>query len=56
MSKPHRSQREKTPTETQPAPTEPTPPRRHPLLLLATAVAMALWLTFLLWMAVRPAH
>lgn len=34
----------------------PPPPKRRPWLLLAAAVAMALWLLFLLWMAVDTAE
>jgi hypothetical protein len=59
MAKAHRSDGMKSrskagpPSEEVAAPprVEPNPPKRHPLFLMATAVAMALWLLFLLWMA-----
>ena len=31
----------------------PDPPKRHPWFLALAALATALWLLFLLWMAVR---
>ena len=66
MSKPRRAERVKGPTKAVPAAREylpaghlppaggePNPPKRRPLFLLASAVAVALWLVFLLWMAIR---
>jgi hypothetical protein len=58
MAKPQRSEGRKPRPKPAPAVDErlspvilPNPPKRRPLFLLAAAVAMALWLLFLLWMA-----